>query len=73
MRFWTGSEGQGLLHEEQNQYNELFLNTAELRRVVVVMYSTLLPGNGSVLLSKVYKVDCKRHGAHCQHIHNFEG
>lgn len=32
-----------------------------------------ITGNGSVFLSKVYKVDRKRHGAHCQHIHNFEG
>lgn len=38
-----------------------------------MMHSAILPGNGSVLLSKVYKADCKRHGAHCQHIHNFEG
>lgn len=67
---------------KQNQYHELLLNAAYLRQVwllkivmmlIRAMQSAVLPGNGSVVLRKVYKVDCKWHGAHCQHIHNFEG
>lgn len=41
--------------------------------VVTQQHCTALPGNGSVILREVYKMDCKWHGAHCQHIHNFEG
>jgi len=41
--------------------------------IVVVMCGTALPGNGAVFLRKVYELDRKRHGAHGQDIHNFEG
>ncbi len=40
---------------------------------VAVMHSTVLPGDGPVVLGEVYKVDCKRHGAHCQDVDNSEG
>lgn len=43
------------------------------RTISGVMHSVGLPGNRAVVLGKVYQVDGKGHGAHCQHVHNFEG
>lgn len=37
-----------------------------------VEHISVLPGNGSVVLCEVYKMYCKRHGAHSEHVHNSE-
>ena len=76
-RFWTD--------RKNHRYYVIYIFIALLRQIwitvmivisvliLVVMHSTVLPGNGSVVHCKVYKGDRKGHGAHCQNIHHFEG
>lgn len=52
----------------KQHFHELFVCSMNC-----VMHSVVLPCNRAVVLRKVYKVDGKWHGAHSQHIHNFEG
>lgn len=57
-----------------NFCNEALMWLERVQRMISgVMQSVVLPCNGAVVLGKVYKVDGKGHGAHCQHVDNFEG
>lgn len=69
--FWLHESGVRCGTQISKIKESLFIRT--VRVLICVMHGAALRCKGPVVLRKVYKANCERHGTHCEHVDDFEG